>query len=252
MLYKLLYTWLLPPAVFTLMLLGLDIYLYWRKAPGRKFLSVVLVLFYLLSTTPVSYLLVKSLENRYPQPAPNEVKGDIIILLGSGCVYDVRDFDGYDQPAGGFAKGILSAARLQRLTGLPVIISGGTDYADTSSVAEIAVRNLRSLGIPGDKLIAESKSYNTVENAKFCKEICKQKGWQRPILLAAALHSPRANLLFEKYGLTCQPYPTHYLYSGKWRFNPVYDLMPDAYRLDASAVVIKEYLGIMAVRLGLQ
>jgi len=26
MLYKLLYTWLLPPAVFTLMLLGLDIY----------------------------------------------------------------------------------------------------------------------------------------------------------------------------------------------------------------------------------
>jgi len=252
MLYKLLYTWLLPPAIFIFMLLGLDIYLYWRRAPGRKFLSLLVVLFYLCSTTPVAYFLAKTLENRYPQPLPAEVRGDVIILLGSGSVQDVRDFDGCGQPTGGLAKGILAAARLQRFTGLPVIVSGGTSYVGTTPEAEIAVRNLRSLGVPEDKLFTESCSLNTVDNAGFCSEICRQKGWQRPILLAAALHSPRANMLFAKYGLVCQPYPTHYLYSGKWRFHPVYDLMPDAYNLAVFSSTIKEYLGIMAVKLGLQ
>lgn len=249
---KFFYQWLLPPAGLFLLLVLLNGYMYYRRAAGRKALSVILAVFYLLSIRIGADLLARPLENWYPQPAAGEVSGDVLLMLGNGSVAGVPDMDGTGQPSGTMGKSMLFTARLQRATGLPVLTSGGMVFADTGTETDIALREFRALGVPPDKLFGENRSRNTVENARFSKELCDKYGWKRPVLLVVALQAPRSVMIFEREGLHCQVYPTHYRRGAEWHFSPILDLIPNGGNLDDSAAAIKEYLGMLALKVRLQ
>lgn len=249
---KFLYQWLLPPAGLFLLLVVLNMYMYYRRAAGRKVLSLILAVFYLLSIRIGADMLARPLENWYPQPALSEVSGDVLLMLGNGSNGAVPDMDGIGQPSGTMGKSMLFAARLQRATNLPILTSGGMVFADTGTETDIALREFRALGIPQNKLFGENRSRNTVENARFSKVICDEQGFTRPILLVVALQAPRSAMIFEREGLNCQVYPTHYRRGVEWHFNPILDLIPSAGNMDDSAAALKEYLGILALKVRLQ
>lgn len=249
---KFFYQWLLPPAGLFLLLVVLNIYMYYRRAEGRKAFSLILAVFYLLSIRIGADLLARPLENWYPQPTLSEVSGDVLLMLGNGSNGMVPDMDGIGQPSGTMGKSMLFAARLHRVTNLPILTSGGLVFADTGTETDIALREFRALGIPQDKLFGENRSRNTVENARFSKEICDKQGFKRPVLLVVALQAPRSAMIFEREGLQCQVYPTHYRRGAEWHFNPILDLIPSAGNLDDSGAAIKEYLGMLAIKLGAQ
>ena len=249
-LVKFIYQWLLPPAGIFLILFGLNLYGWRHRQRGRVLFSVVLAVFYLLSIRVGADLLVKPLEN-WTAP-PQQIDGDVLLMLGNGSVGGVPDLDGVGQPSGTMAKSMLTTIRLYQQTKLPILISGGTVYADTGTEADIASRQFQQMGVPEHDLYAENRSRNTVENARFAAGICRQQGWQHPILLVVAAQAPRTAMIFEREGLSCEIYPTHYRRTAEWHFNPIIDLIPDAGNLQDSAMALKEYLGIAAIQLGAQ
>lgn len=247
---KFIYQWLLPPACFIAVMAGLCVYMYRKRMSGRKVFLMLTAALYFLSIRAGANLLASPLEEAYEQP--RDVLGDVLLMLGNGSNASAPDISGTGQPSGTMAKSMLMTARLHRMTDLPLLVAGGKVFEDTGTEADIAERSFKELGIPDSKLFFERKSRNTVENARLAHEICREHGWRRPVLLVVALQAPRTAMIFEREGMDCLIYPTHYRRTRANNFNPVLDLVPDAGNLQDSAAAIREYMGIAALKLGLQ
>lgn len=247
---KFCYQWILPPAIFILMLACITVYMYRRRSPGRGALALATLLLYVFSLRLPAMLLMQPLE--YAIPQPQNPSGDVLLMLGNGAIGDVPDITGMGQPSGTMGKNMLMTFRLHKMTNLPILISGGTVFKDAGNEASIASREFPEMGVPKDKLFSEGGSRNTVENARLSNKICDEHGWTRPIVTVVALQAPRTAKIFEREGMDVTIYPTHYRSGASWHFHPVLDLIPDGGNLSNSAAAIREYIGIAALYLRLQ
>ncbi len=246
--------WLFPPGLIILLLLAVFAWACYLKMPGRRVLALSIVLLWALSLRLVSDLLCWPLEERYAYPDINGqelAQCDVIVLTGAGAEAGVPDFSGSGAPGPIMGKTMLTGARLQRFTGLPLLVTGGAVFAGDVREADIALRIFKDLGVPEDRLIAENKSRNTAENAHFTMVMLKEQGWNRVALVVAALHAPRAAALFKGQGLDVLVVPAHYRRPAVWEPSLWRDLTPTAGNLDDSVSALREYLALLAMKLGL-
>lgn len=166
-------------------------------------------------------------------------------MLGGGATLDTPNFDDKGQIYSEAANRLLTVLRLYQKTNLPILLSGGQVYSDSGNEAEIAKRELLSLGVPESKIILENKSINTEENAKFTKILLNKYGLHHPVLVTSAYHMERAVLNFKKYNIDVQPYPTDYQTSRKLSLY-VNQFTPSINELTFSAA--KEYIGIFSLK----
>ena len=239
--------WILPPGIFILAMAGTAICL-WKKYGRRHAASVLAVLaltLYLLSIGAVSDRLMGSLERTYSVPA--DPQGDVIVMLGGGAIADVQDVDGIGMLAQSPSSRLLTVLRLHRRYDLPILLSGGQVFSDTGSEAEIARRVLRSLGVPDEMILVETRSLTTGQNARYTAEILRREGYVHPILVTSAFHLPRAVLNFEKQGITVTPYPADFWVSGDPQLYAV-KFAPHASALLTNTVYLQEKLRIFVTR----
>jgi uncharacterized SAM-binding protein YcdF (DUF218 family) len=151
-----------------------------------------------IGTTAVfSGLLLRPLENAYSAPAKPE--GDVIVVLGGGARGSGGVYSASERLSPGTLERVAAAYKLHRDTGLPLLLSAGAPFSDTSEAA-LAREYLLELGVQASKIITEEASRDTAENAAFSMKICRERGYKRIILLTSAFHMPRSVLLFEKAG----------------------------------------------------
>jgi uncharacterized SAM-binding protein YcdF (DUF218 family) len=238
-------SFLLPPGIIILTMAFLNLWLYRHKQRGARALTVLLMLFYLLSTSYVGDILLGSLESRYTPP--QQPVGDVIILLGGGATADTPDIDGLGNLSGSAANRLLTAVRLQRQLHVPIIVSGGQVFADSGREAVIAKRILLGLGVPENQIIVEDASLNTAQNAQYVKTILQANGFQQPILVTSAFHMERSILNFSKQGVMAKAFPSDYLvnqhvglYANK--------LAPSADGLRNVTIFFRELLGTWAAK----
>lgn len=244
------YAWLLPPGLFLLVALAMLFLSY--KTKKKCWLIVPLLVIYLLSIRPVSNSFIKPLENCYVQPDVTELKtAQVIVLLGGGSYGGVKDFDGEGQVTRGSANRLLMALRLHKALHLPIILSGGQVYSYSASEADVEYRLLRACGVEEKYLIKDSKSRNTAENAKYTKQICAQRNFGKVILVTSAYHMPRSVMLFERERMDVIPYPTDYQ-TDKETVLDAFAFVPRIGYLYNTTVAMKEYMGIVAVKVGVQ
>ena len=99
----------------------------------------------------------------------------------------------------------LEAARIYHLfpEGLPVIASGGGQRGrpegdtESSIIAEWLVRG----GVPADRIIRESESTTTREQALLVAPLLKERHWERFVLVTPAVQLPRAAGVFRAQGV---------------------------------------------------
>ena len=247
---KFCYAWLLPPGIFLLALLLTC--LVFRKSLSFKKLLPVLLLVYLLSISAVSDRLIKPLEDCYPQPALSELQdAEAIVILGGGYRRGVPDFDGAGQVADRAANRYLMGLRLYRSLRVPVILSGGLVYEESGTGPDNVSRLLMACGVPEKDIIPDAKSRNTADNAKYTGEICQARGFHKIVLVTSAHHIPRSVALFRREGIDVIPYPCNYM-THKVSMVDAFAFTPNQQSLNNSAAAIKNYLGILAVKAGLQ
>lgn len=250
---KILYAFISPPGGIILALIVFNIYLFKKKFKSAYFLSAIIAVFWLLSTNYIAFFLVKPLENQYKNPTINELKQgtyDSIIMLGGGAI-NVEDIEGNGQVSGYVANRMLTVYRLHKKLDLPIILSGGKVFEDTGREADIEKRIFVNMGIADHDLLVENQSRNTIENVKYTKVIMQEKGLQNPIVVTSGFHIPRAMLIFNQENIKARAYVSDYQMSDSISLS-IFNLLPNNQSLNISCVAIREYLGILALKLKLQ
>lgn len=240
-------SWILPPGIFILALWALAVYIWHWKRERRlaAVLAGITLVFYLLCTSLVSERTMGWLEAAYTPPA--DPQGDVVVMLGGGAFSDVPDVDGMGTLCADPSSRLLTAVRLQRKLDVPILLSGGQVYEDSGPEAKIARRILISLGVPEDKILVETQSINTTQNAKFSAAILREHGLTQPILVTSAFHMNRSVLAFAKQDIAVTPYPADYQTNLRHVFH-YNKLSPQAGALRDNVIVLQEVLRAAVTR----
>lgn len=239
---KILAAALLPPGIFILLLLWLGWRLIRKKRRGTGLVLWLLALgLWGLATGPVATRLIGSLERGYNATAVPH--GDVIVLLGGGLLENVPDLTGRGAPAGDMLARLVTAVRVQRQLGVPIIVSGGVVHPGRAAEAPVVRRFLVDLGVPAEQILLEEQSRDTSDNARFSAEIIRQRGYAAPILLTSAYHMRRSLIAFTRAGITVTPLAANFQASpAKWIWA---DLLPEAQHLSSTSKALREFLGLL-------
>jgi len=103
-----------------------------------------------------------------------------------------------------------------------VVVSGGIDFGQTRSEAEIMGDYLREAGLPAQRIVQEERSASTEENLLFTKPLLAQRGLtqQGPVqLVTSDFHTLRARWIarragYEQVSLAGAPTPLYVRYNA--------------------------------------
>jgi uncharacterized SAM-binding protein YcdF (DUF218 family) len=249
---------LLPPAnLFLLIVIGLLIWRRWPRA-GRIVAGIGLAALAVLSTTAGAAFLVRPVESMTaPLLAPERAGAQAIVVLAAGRLQDAPEYGGRDIPDVLALARLRYAAHLQRRTGLPLLVSGGTgtkglqagandgsDGSDNALADAMATALREDFGVPVKWV--EARSRDTFENASFSAAMLRTDGIRRILLVTDAMHMPRARAAFERAGMDVVSAPTLFFgtqarSTGAW--------VPSAEGMRRSWYAMYELLGIAWYRL---
>lgn len=202
-----------------------------------------------LSLPVVSQRLATGLESQYPALAPGAPVPDgpqAIVVLGAGLYFNPPEY-AEDSPTGTLLIRLRYAAHLQARTGLPVLVSGGSVFAQGEAEAAIMRRVLeQELHTPVRWL--EGRSRNTAENAFETAAVLRPEHIERVLVVTHALHIPRAMACFRRAGLKPIAAPTRFVSRPNAR-PALLDWLPNAAALELSNQALHEYLGLYWYRL---
>ncbi len=173
---------------------------------GRVWLSVLVVAYAILST-PVGADLLASpltrLNGRLTSAAQAPGVDTIVTLTTGTLVYRADDFEVVEM-GNATAHNAMETVRVYRLLGAPTVLAtGGIVVADQQRSPEAAVLGdgLVKLGIPRNRIILETQSRTTREQAVESAGILRRRGTRRFVLITDSEHMPRAMAVFRTLGL---------------------------------------------------
>jgi len=235
--------------LFIICLLLLGAWCSWSRRPrlGRALLGVALALLWLLSTAPVTDLLLWPLETRYPV-VESPARADAVVVL-TGMV-DMRAARGDQVEMGEAADRILAGVELVRQDRADyLLIAGGSGdlFGQSASEALILSRFAIRFGVLPDRILLDTTSRNTHENARQAKALLEEAGLSDIMLVTSAMHMPRAMGCFRRVGLHPRPYPVDFR-SGWGKYDPL-SWLPRVHNLQRSTMGVREYVGLVIYRL---
>ncbi len=241
---------LLLPPIGLLILLAAGLVCYKRKA-GFSMAAVSLLLLFILSLPFVENKLAQYWERWPPVQADDllQFMPQAIVVIGGGLEHAASE---YKTDLTVNARTLLRlryAAKLARETGLPVMVSGGkpVDMAEASEAQIMASVLIEEFGVP--VAWQEVASRNTAENAQLSRNILREQGIDRIILVTQAYHMPRAESEFRKAGFRVLPAPTAFIGRGRAACFSLFDWIPSVRALEHVFLLSHESLGMVWYRL---
>jgi len=232
---------LLPPLNLILVCaLGLWMRRRWPRL-GLSLSILALLILTVISTRFGASLFITPLERFNPALTSAKDSGaQAIVVLGVGRISAAPEYAALDIPSAAALQRIHYAAKLQRETSLPLLVSGGQPDGAAESEAAIMARVLReNFSVPVKWV--EGASNNTAENAQFSYRMLNPVGVRRVLLVTDALHMQRAKLVFEHMGFEVIAAPTIFVSTA--RSTPA-DFLPSAHWLQKSSYAMHEWLGL--------
>lgn len=172
---------------------------------------------------------------------PGDMQQAAIVVLGGGRRSSAPEFDSADTVNARTLERLRYAARLQRQTHLPVLLSGGKVFGEATAEAVLMNDSFIS-DFRGAPNWLEADSRTTGENAEFSARVLKANGITTIFLVTHAMHMPRAQHEFEQQGLKVLPAPLGYLQPASGKTGPL-EWLPNAEALAQSSMAMHEYLG---------
>ena len=220
----------------------------WMATWGRRWLLILAVLGYLLSTPLVASSLQAALNYGYVsldvEQAPIDMEA-VVILGGGGATFRLGT-DKIDMLSEETSLRLLEGVRLYReLSPDWVIVSGGTNTRAgvTTPESETMGALLVAMGIPSDRILIERESANTHDQALNVPPLLARYDVERFVLITSPSHMRRADLSFRAaftQHLTSSA-PTHSDTKPPLGWSP----FPSAEALDTSRGVFRELVGLL-------
>jgi uncharacterized SAM-binding protein YcdF (DUF218 family) len=222
-----------PTGPLLLAALGLGLQ---RRHPrtGRALTFAGVLLLLLLSMPAVSVLLLRWVDSSPPLDLSQAKTAQAIVILGGGTRRSAAEYGG-DTLGRLTLERVRYGARVARLTGLPVLVTGGTVRGSESEAKLMREALEREFGIP--VRWAEDRSRNTHENAVRSAEILRVAGIQRVVLVGHSFDMPRAVAEFADVGIECVVAPTGI---PDWDLDSPMVFVPSVFGLEGSYYALYE------------
>jgi len=205
-----------------------------------------LVLLAVFGLSPAGNALIVPLEDRFPPWDDRRGPPHGIVVLGGAISPDVshaRNMVALNEAAERLTAVVELA---KRYPDARIIFSGGTAALvfDERPEAVYALRLLEALGVAPGRVVPEDKSRNTVENARFSREVAQPKPGERWLLVTSAYHLPRSVGVFRKAGFPVEAYPVDWRTRGPHDALRPFPTLGDGLRRTDTAV--REWVGLVA------
>jgi uncharacterized SAM-binding protein YcdF (DUF218 family) len=243
------FPWILEAVVFppgNVLLLGL-VALFLRGGTRRLVFAAAFVLLYLQSAPATVDALTAPLERYPPLSLDHLPAADAIVVLGSGRYRAAPEY-GRDTVSVATLARLQYAADLERATGLPLVLSGGSVQGESDAEAGLMEQVLRSTFGIDTEILTETMSRNTAENALYTKELLNARSWHRVLLVTHARDLPRAVGMFEQYGVNVIPAPVRFDTLPDDGPVLLLDWLPSARALNQFREACHEYVGLLWYR----
>ncbi len=233
----------LPGLLILLFLLGFLVEIK-NNWVGITILGISTALLIALSLPLTAHQLMAGLEIypalKDPLPRGQRDSPEAIVILAGGRYPDAAEYDAETVDSSTLER-LRYGAFLYRKTGLPILVSGGAARGENTTEAKLMrAALLQDFSVPVKWL--EARSRDTIENARFSRELLQAAGVKRIYLVTHAWHMRRAVQLFEKTGLTVVPAPTVFTTLSRREYN-ITGYLPAAYALQLSSIALHERLG---------
>jgi len=213
--------------------------LYTNRIKGAKYLlSFSLLWIAFFSYGPVSDLLLKPLEEKYPALLDTPTTVEYVLVLGNGhktdaCLPITTELD--PTAVIRLNEGI---RHYNHLGSAKLVVSGYAGLFDVNCHAQMQKRLAIALGVDADDIITFDSPKDTLQEAEEMKRLV---GTAPFILVTTASHMPRAYKIFTKMGLHPVAAPTDYHVRGdsEWLH------MPRGDALRGSDIAFHEYYGLI-------
>jgi uncharacterized SAM-binding protein YcdF (DUF218 family) len=200
MLHWISYSPLIPPALFILLaMLGVVLAWRWRRA-GLLLATVGVACLYIAATPLASFLLMRAavgVANAVPV-LPSSAPPGAIIVLSAGYRHSSRPGARDTVDRVGLER-LAEAARAQRRTGLPLLVSGGwvtnADNTLAAMMAEVLESDFRV-----SVRWREDRSRTTYENALYSAQILRRAGIRSALVVTDRWHMARTLWSFYAVG----------------------------------------------------
>ena len=228
----------------------------WRRR-SRIWLTALILAYWMLSLPACASAIEASLDHGYaPLTAAqaDELELRTIVVLGGGIETYRQDGRLLSTLSESTASRVLEGARLYDLLGHPmVIVSGGGGDGSLSPNVRVtesrAMRQaLRSLGVPEERILEESTSTDTRQEALNIRSGFSDQVAGRFVLVTSSTHMRRALAAFQAVGL--QPVPSPAGGTPPSSVTGLGRVLPSFDSLGASTFALREYmaLGYYALR----
>jgi len=206
---------------------------------GKCALFLGTSILFLLSIEPVSNLLIYYLECQYKLPSDEALSDlDMVVILGGGA-YLSGGFRKHTEASGPTYARLFNGVRIYKRSGARTLaLCGGYE---SEVMKELAL----DLGVEESRIITETRSLTTLENASELAKLLPTTEQRRIGLVTSALHMLRSERTFKKQfpNDTIVPIPVNYIFSPEWYY--LRHWIPSARTLLNSNYAIHEWIGIV-------
>lgn len=220
----------------------------WRRA-GIRLIAVGVGLLLVAGFSPLGNILLLPLSERFPAWKDDGHAPTGIIVLGGAIESGISAARGALETDGSAERVIAMLELARRFPDARVVYTSGSGNLIESPVPEapFAGKLLDTFGIARDRIVLESRSRTTGENAAFLRKMILPKPGERWLLVTSAFHMPRSIGVFRKAGFDVEAYPVD------WRTRGWIDASQPFGRLSAGLsrcdVAVHEWMGLVAYRL---
>jgi uncharacterized SAM-binding protein YcdF (DUF218 family) len=216
---------------------------------GRKLLVAAVLLLAICAFSPLGYLVLYPLEQRFPPWDAGQGPPDGIVILGGSIDADLSVAHATPVTRSAADRIVAAAVLARRYPNARMVFSGGSAnlISNDAKEADYAAEVFESLGIAKSRLIMERLSRNTAENAAFTKDLVKPKAGERWLLVTSAFHMPRAIGLFRKVGFAVEPYPVDWRVGDRDDLASFTNFAGDG--LGRTDTAVREWIGLAVYRL---
>ncbi len=250
---------LMPPGIWLLCILLAVVFLKKRATLQKITIVSSVVLIWVCSTPAFVRWLTNASDTWMQWPTPLVISSNqqlqnhssqsvAIVVLGGGRrkgAIESPQYQNQDLSPASLER-LRMGARLARASKLPILLTGGAPDRTTEldlPEAEVMAQILEKEFHLSAKWL-ETKSQTTQENAEFSAAILKREGVQTICLVTHFWHMPRAQKIFEQYGLKVIPVPNGFRSAHK--FNPT-DFYPTS--ITETRQIWHELIGVIWYRL---
>ncbi len=171
-----------------------------RRGPALALCAVGVLLLWAFSTPIVADVLMRSAE-RYPAlDLTKPVQAQAIVILAGGVRLNAPEYGGHPAPSSTTLQRLVYGARVARVTGLPVLVSGS--HSEAQAMSEFLQRDLSVT-----PRWVEGRSRDTQQNAEKSAAILEPAGVHTVVLVTSSEHMARSVTEFRLAGLAVVPAP---------------------------------------------